>query len=79
MNAVLGGCEGGNSDPLALAKRGDRPLLDALGLEGEAQFAFKVVVPAHRALIVRVCVNDNLIDDARLAPRLDFLANHLAL
>jgi hypothetical protein len=40
MNAVLGGRKGGNLDLLALAKRGDRPLFDALGLEREAQFAF---------------------------------------
>jgi len=76
MDTVLGGCEAGNSDLLTLAQRGDRPLLDALGLEREAQFALKVEVPAHRALIVRVSVNDDFIDDARLAPRLDFLATH---
>jgi hypothetical protein len=43
---------------------------------GKRSFALKVVVPAHRALIVRVSINDNLIDDACLAPRLDFLASH---
>ena len=67
MDTVLGGCEAGNSDLLTLAQRGDWPLFDAFGLEREAQLAFKVVVPAHRALIVRVSVNDDLIDDARLA------------
>ena len=77
MDTVLVACQVGNMDLLALAQWGDRPLLDALGLEREAQLALKVVVPTHRALIVRVGVNDDLIDDPRLALRLCFLANQL--
>jgi hypothetical protein len=65
--AVVFGCEASDRDRLADLQWRSRAAGRAGRLERELQVTLEVVIPAQRALVRTVRIDDDLVDDARFA------------